>query len=59
MFFAMYASKKIDALDLIIEVLKEHEKTLDALIGRLEASIDRFGSHDPAAELRRRFHEPI
>ena len=30
-------SEKIDALDLIIDVLKEHEKTLDTLIQRLEA----------------------
>ena len=52
-------SEKIDVLDLIIEVLKEHEKTLDAQIHRLEASIDRFGSYDPAAELRRRFHAPL
>ena len=28
--------EKIDVIDLIINVLKEHEKTLDELIGRLE-----------------------
>ncbi len=29
-------TEKIDVLDLIIEVLTEHEKTLDSLITRLE-----------------------
>ena len=33
----MSYTTKIDVLDLIIETLKEHEKTLDALIVRLEA----------------------
>jgi len=31
--------KKINALDLIIEVLKEHEKNLDALLSKLETII--------------------
>ena len=55
----MYASNKIDTLDLIIQTLTEHEKTLDTLIGRLEAVVDKSGAQDPAEELRRRFHEPI
>jgi hypothetical protein len=29
-------SQKVDVLDLIIATLKEHEKNLDNLIGRLE-----------------------
>ena len=29
-------TEKITVLDMIIEVLKEHEKTLDSLIERLE-----------------------
>lgn len=29
-------TRKIDVLDIIIEVLKEHEKNLDESIGRLE-----------------------
>jgi len=55
----MYDSKQIDVLDLIIGVLREHEKTLDTLIGRLEAVVDKSGAPDPAEDLRRRFHEPI
>jgi len=31
----------IDTLDLIIKVLKEHEKKLDALIFRLNEELDR------------------
>lgn len=30
-------SEKIDAMDLIIDIMREHEKTLDELIARLEA----------------------
>lgn len=30
-------SGKIDALDLVIDVMREHEKVLDELIARLEA----------------------
>ena len=32
----MEFTQKIDVLDLIIGILKEHEKTLDGLIERLE-----------------------
>ena len=35
----MSYTEKIDVLDLIIQVLKEHEKTLDQLITRLEKSV--------------------
>lgn len=37
----MSFSQKIDVLDLIIATLKEHEKTLDTLIARLEAATTR------------------
>ena len=30
---------QMDVIDLLISVLKEHEKTMDALIGRLENAI--------------------
>lgn len=29
-------TRKIDVLDVIIEVLREHEKNLDEVVGRLE-----------------------
>jgi len=38
----MSYTERIDVLDLIIQVLREHEKTLDQLIARLEGSINRF-----------------
>jgi len=34
--------QKIDSLDLIIEVLREHEKTLDRLINNLGDAIDKL-----------------
>jgi len=33
----MTYTEKVDVLDMIIEVLREHEKTLDLLIAKLEA----------------------
>ncbi len=33
---------KIDVLDLVINVLKEHEKRLDELLERLETLIEAF-----------------
>jgi len=33
---------KIDALDFIINVLREHEKTLDGLVGRMEEILERL-----------------
>ena len=36
--------EKVDALDLIIQVLRDHEKTLDELIGRLEEVFERFST---------------
>jgi hypothetical protein len=36
----MSSNEKIDVIDLIINVLREHEKTLDTLISKLETTID-------------------
>jgi len=33
--------RKMDALDLIINVLKEHERKLDLLISRLEVIVEK------------------
>ena len=38
----MGEGKRLDALDLLIHVLSEHERLLDALAERLDASIDRI-----------------
>jgi hypothetical protein len=38
----MSDSQKINALDLVITVLKEHEKTLDSLIEKLENVLENF-----------------
>jgi len=35
---------KIDVLDLIIQVLQDHEKTLDEAIARLEALVNHLES---------------
>ena len=35
----MAYTERIDVLDLIIQVLRDHEKTLDQLIARLEKSV--------------------
>jgi hypothetical protein len=48
----MELENKIDVLDLIISVLQEHEKTLDALATRLERLA-------PPERLRIRAHESI
>ena len=54
----MSAIEKIDVLDLIINVLKEHEKKLDELIGKLECLIDRTSEKGELKSLKR-FYEPI
>ncbi len=40
----MSDSEKINALDLVITVLKEHEKTLDSLIEKLENALKDFSA---------------
>jgi len=37
----MTLQEKMDALDMVIDILVEHEKTLDALIERLEDMLAR------------------
>ena len=58
-FFTMSFTEKIDVLDMIIEVLMEHEQNLDSLIRRIERVADRLGVSTPEDELARRFHEPL
>ena len=36
----MEGMERVDVIDLIINVLREHEKTLDNLIGRLEKLVE-------------------
>ena len=38
----MSFTKRIDVLDIIIDILVDHEKTLDAQIARLEKLLDRL-----------------
>lgn len=52
----MSYSQKIDALDMVITVLKEHEKELDRLVGRLEKALSLVEEPDDR-ELLRRFYE--
>ncbi|GAH63667.1 unnamed protein product [marine sediment metagenome] len=40
----MSFTEKIDVLTLLINVLTEHEKKLDALVGRLEEVADDLGN---------------
>ena len=40
----MTYTSKVDVLDMIIEVLREHEKTLDVLVRRLEDAVNRLGT---------------
>ena len=37
----MSYTEKIDVLDMVIDILVDHEKTLDSLISRLEKLLDR------------------
>lgn len=52
----MTYSEKIDALDLVINTLKEHEKALDKALNRLEALLAVL-EPEAAKELMRRFYE--
>lgn len=38
----MSYTEKIDVLDLLIEILQEHEKRIDELVARLELLVDRI-----------------
>ena len=41
--------EKIDVLDLLIEILQEHEKRLDELVARLEFLVDQIDGSVPEA----------
>lgn len=41
----MTYTKQVDVLDMIIEVLREHEKVLDSQVARLEDAVNRLGTH--------------
>lgn len=41
----MSFAEKVDILDLLINCLKEHEKKMGELVGRLEELIDDLGAH--------------
>ena len=45
----MSFDEKVDVIDLIINVLKEHEKTLDELISRLEEALSRGAASSSGA----------
>jgi CheY-like chemotaxis protein len=46
----MSFSEKIDVLDLVINVLNEHERKLDALIERIETIVEFMASHQELGE---------
>ena len=45
--------EKVDALDLIIQVLRDHEKTLDELVHRLEEAFERLPARERAERIER------
>ena len=47
----MDLTEKIDVLDLIINILTEHEKSLDALVYRLETVAELNEKHARLSEL--------
>ena len=49
-FFTMSYTEKIDVLDMIINILREHEEKIDELVTRLEAAADRLGADAPAED---------
>lgn len=53
----MSFDEKVDVIDLIINVLKEHEKTLDELISRLEEALSRSLPATPVE--RRPIERPV
>ena len=54
----MSLSEKIDVLDLVIDVLREHEKRLDELISRLEKIVEKAEGRGELKNLRR-YYEPL
>jgi len=58
-FFTMSYTEKIDVLDMIITILREHEAKIDELVSRLEAAVDKMGASAPEDELARGLYEPL
>jgi len=52
----MSFTEKIDVLDLLIQVLRDHEAKLDELVGRLEAQAPQRPKVDDTDQMRR-FYE--
>jgi CheY-like chemotaxis protein len=50
--------EKIDVLDLVINVLNEHERKLDVLVERLEAIVEIMSLHPELSESIREFEIP-
>jgi len=55
----MSFTEKIDVLDLIIEILSEHEARIDELVSRLEVVVHVDHHPDQDADQQRRFYEPL
>lgn len=48
----MSGSERVDTIDLIIRILREHEKTFDSLVKHLDSSIDRMDIQRIEAKLQ-------
>jgi len=55
----MSYTEKIDVLDMIITILREHEEKIDELVSRLEAAVDKTVGPHPMEDTVRRFYEPL
>ena len=55
----MSFTDKIDVLDLIINVLNEHEKKMDALVERLELIVDILDGHPDFSEALHEYEEQV
>jgi len=55
----MSFTDKIDVLDLIINVLNEHEKKMDALVERLELIVDILDGHPDFNEALQEYEEQV
>jgi hypothetical protein len=53
----MASKEKLDALDLLIQVLQDHEKKLDEQITRLERILNVIPVNTPGKDLLRRYYE--
>ena len=49
--------EKLDVLDLVIAVLREHEKRLDELVSRLERVLEREEFQRREKKLLKKFYE--